>query len=228
MFSSRYAVPLAIGFAGVLIALSVVLSSGGSTDEEGATFGNRNSPSAENMRPVDIAVDHVRGNPNAPVTIVEYSDFQCPFCAIAHPTILSIVRERSESVRWVYRHLPLQNSHPQAVPAAHATECIAELAGNDAFWRATDSLFENQRALSDSFYSELAAEEGILPEVFAACQESRRHLPRVERDLKDAISSGGGGTPFVIVVNRKGEKFPFSGALPKAQIDPIIDQALAE
>ncbi len=86
------------------------------------------------MRTVAKDRDHIRGNPDAPVTLVEYSDFECPFCKRFHPTVKRIVDEYGGRVRWVYRHFPLDEIHPvKARREAAAAECAAELGGNDAF-----------------------------------------------------------------------------------------------
>lgn len=95
------------------------------------------------IRPVTDA-DHIRGSSDAPITIIEYSDFQCPFCIRFHPTMLQVMAEYEGRVRWVYRHLPLTAIHPEAEPAALAAECAGELGGNDAFWQFADGLFANQ------------------------------------------------------------------------------------
>lgn len=218
---------LSIIVAGILIAGSIyVVMREPPSREEG--FGNRGSETAENVRPVDPEKDHIRGNPLALVTIVEYSDFQCAFCARVHPTILSIVRDRPDEVRWVYRHLPIQNIHPEAVPAAHASECVAELGGPVLFWSYADALFENQRSLGDAYYRTLAEEVGIERSEFLRCQQSGRHVGKIEADLQNAVQSGGSiGTPYFIVIAPSGEVFPFAGALSRTIIEGIINQALA-
>lgn len=83
--------------------------------------------------------DHIRGDANAPIKIIEYSDYECPFCSRVHPTIQSLLSTNSD-VAWIYRHLPLEQIHPMARPLAEASECAAELGGNDAFWAFTDAL----------------------------------------------------------------------------------------
>ncbi|MEK7510134.1 MAG: thioredoxin domain-containing protein [Patescibacteria group bacterium] len=93
--------------------------------------------------------DHIRGSFNAPVTLVEFSDFQCPFCARFHPTVQQALQEYGDKVRWVYKHFPLDQIHPQATPAAEASECIAEQKGNEGFWEFADAVFENQDRLKD-------------------------------------------------------------------------------
>lgn len=88
--------------------------------------------------------DHVYGSREAAITMIEFSDFQCPYCARAHPTVTQIVAESDGEINWVYRHLPLGN-HPAAYPASVASECARELNGDDAFWAFADALFAQQR-----------------------------------------------------------------------------------
>lgn len=84
--------------------------------------------------------DHVRGNRNAQVLLIEYSDFQCPFCQRFHPTALQVLEEYGDDVAWVYRHFPLDQLHPQARSAALASECVTEIGGDEAFWEFTDKV----------------------------------------------------------------------------------------
>jgi len=88
--------------------------------------------------------DHVQGNPSAPITLVEFSDFQCPFCKRFHPTVEQIFAEYGDQVKWVYKHFPLDQIHPQARPAAEASECIAEQKGEEGFWQFADAVFKAQ------------------------------------------------------------------------------------
>jgi protein-disulfide isomerase len=85
--------------------------------------------------------DHVRGDRDAQIVLIEYSDFQCPFCSRFHPTAQQVVEEFNGQVMWVYRHFPLDSIHPVARKAAEASECVAELGGNDAFWNFVDTIF---------------------------------------------------------------------------------------
>ncbi|MES2006793.1 MAG: thioredoxin domain-containing protein [Patescibacteria group bacterium] len=88
------------------------------------------------------ASDHIIGSPTAPIVLVEYSDFQCPYCQMIHADLKRIVSESNGSVAWVYRNFPLYQIHPQATPAANAAECIAEQLGSEGFWQFTNTVFE--------------------------------------------------------------------------------------
>lgn len=99
-------------------------------------------PASEASKIPEItAEDHVRGNPNASVKLIEYSDYECPYCKSFHPTAQRLMTEYEGQIAWVYRHFPLDRIHPNARPAAIASECIADLAGEDAFWEFTDMVF---------------------------------------------------------------------------------------
>ena len=94
---------------------------------------------------VDVPVsssDHIRGNVNAQITIVEYSDLECPFCKVFHGTMKQAMAAYGDKVRWVYKHFPLDQLHPKADKEAEAAECAGELGGNDAFWAYIDKVFE--------------------------------------------------------------------------------------
>ncbi len=227
-----YIIPGSIVLAGLFIGAALIFSSGGASSNIASVgsssdggFGNNNSPTAENMRPVRGS-DHIFGNVDAPVTIVEYSDFECPFCLRLHPTLSRIVEESNGQVRWVYRHFPLTSIHSRALSAGVASECAAELGGNDAFWEFANKLFLNQSSLGENLYVETAKELGIEEAAFSECLDSDRHNERVQTDAQNAIASGGRGTPFAIVISEKGKLLPFSGALPFEQINQIVNQAL--
>ncbi|MDP3953732.1 MAG: thioredoxin domain-containing protein [bacterium] len=92
---------------------------------------------------VVTAEDHIRGSLDASVKIVEYSDLECPFCKRFHPEMKAVMDQYDGNMAWVYRHLPLESIHPSARPLAEGSECVAELGGNDGFWRYVDYVFEN-------------------------------------------------------------------------------------
>lgn len=208
---------VSIIIAGVLIAGAIIFTSGGGVvAEAGAPTANAQ------VRPPS-AGDHIRGSADAPIVLIEYSDFQCPYCSVIHPTLKKIVDESNGQVAWVYRQLPLTSIHPEAQPAAEASECVAEQLGDAGFWQFADTLFANQAKLGSAYYAEVAKSVGADPAKFTACMAAGTHREKIATDTIEAQSNGGSGTPFTVVLNTKnGKAAPVSGALPYAQIMSVI------
>jgi protein-disulfide isomerase len=169
--------------------------------------------------------DHVRGNSNASVYLIEYSDYECPFCASFHTTANQVLDEYGDDVAWVYRHYPLDQLHPRARPAAKASECVAELGGNEAFWAFSDIIFEDQSKLSD--LEAVASDVGLDSAGFKSCIDSDKYAELVENDLQEGTAAGVRGTPGNFIVNKGGDVWFVPGAFPFAQLKPYIDEALA-
>lgn len=214
--------------AGVLIAGAVIYTSGSSVKEDKVVV---DSNSGEiNIKPVDKS-DHILGDFNAPVKIVEFSDLECPFCKSFHPTVKQIVDDYDSKVALVYRHFPLDQIHSKARQEAVATECAAELGGNDKFWAYLDRLFEVTPAnngLDLKMLPEIAQYVGLDSQEFESCLFSGKYDSHVEEDLQDAIASGGRGTPYSIVIAPNGKRFPVGGAESYLGLKSIIDMALEE
>lgn len=209
---------VSILIAGVLIAGAILLTSGKTTP---TVEGNGPTAQAE-IRPPS-ADDHLRGSADAPIVLVEYSDFQCPYCSVIHPTLKKIVDESNGQIAWVYRQLPLTSIHPEAQPAAEASECVAEQLGDAGFWQFADMMFANQAKLGSAFYTEVAKGLGADMAAFASCTTSGKYADKIATDTAEAQSNGGSGTPFTVVLNTKnGKAAPVSGALPYAQIMAVI------
>lgn len=228
-----YLIPASVIVAGALIAFAVFYAKGvpSTSSPSDSSFENSLSPEAKDMRPVS-SEDHILGNPEAPVKIVEFSDLECPFCKSFHPTLKRIIEEygRDGQVAWVYRHFPLDSIHPKARKEAEAAECAAELGGNQAFWAYVDKIFEvtpSNNRLEPSELPKIAEEIGLERDKFEVCLDSEKYAEHVAKNLEDAINSGGDGTPYSVVVTKNGDFFPFSGALPYAQVKAVVEQALA-
>lgn len=213
--SSQISLPAAI-VAGALFISGAILF-----------VGNQSATNAEgdganvSVRPPS-AQDHIVGSPEASVVIVEYADLQCPYCQLIHPTLERIVSESNGTVAWVFRHLPLESIHPEARPAAEAAECVAGLAGNDAFWKFTDTVLNDQEGIGSALYAKTAASLSVDPTAFANCISKKTYTDRIDVDLAEAVTNGAQGTPYTVVVGKKGDPVPFSGALPYAQIMAVI------
>ena len=144
---------------------------------------------------VDPERDHIRGTPDARVTLIEYGDFQCPYCGDAYPVVRALLKDY-DWLRFVFRHMPLPDLHPRARAAAEA----AEAAGAQGhFWDMHDRLFENQHALSDEQLREHAAALGLDVERFDRELREGVHTERVEEDLRSGAQSGIPSTPGFFV-----------------------------
>lgn len=185
------------------------------------------APSPANIQLAEITdKDWVRGNRNAKISIVEFSDLQCPFCRRFHPTMKQVLEEYGDKVNWVYRHFPLTSIHQYAQSAAEASECIGELRGNDAFWQFIDKLFDKQEQLGKDFYIQTAQELGVDKDKFENCLNSGKYTQKVQDSYNQAVAAGGRGTPYSVVVTKNGQKIPVSGAVPFSQLKAIIDPLL--
>jgi len=161
--------------------------------------------------------DPVRGNPRAPVTIVLFSDFQCPFCARVGPTLDEVQRTYGDRVRIVWKHEPLP-FHPNALPAAKAAEAARE---QGKFWQMHDRLFASQRELSPDSYDRLAREIGLDLHRFQEASRSDKARSRIEEDQRLAARIGAQATPTMFVNGEKVE-----GAVPFAMLKAVIDRKL--
>ncbi len=188
------------------------------------------------VKPVD-GEDHILGNPDAPVKLVEFSDFECPFCKRFHLTMKRLMNEDREDgkVAWVYRHFPLDSLHSKARKEAQAAECANELGGNEAFWAYSDRLFEvtpSNNRLDLALLPRIAQKIGLDRAKFETCLKGDarggKYAAHIEADVQDAVASGGTGTPFSLVIAPNGKIFPINGAQPFAALKSIIDLALKE
>ncbi len=179
------------------------------------------APPAGDVKPVDPALDHVRGNPDATVSVIEYSDFECPFCSRNHPTMQQIVDTYGGDVNWVYRHFPLA-FHPNAQKAAEASECAAE---EGKFWEMADMLME--KGSDNTQLESYAAAIGLNTAAFKECLDSGRMATKVQSDMTEGSSAGVSGTPGNIVLkNGTKESRMVSGAQPFAAFQTVIDEML--
>ncbi len=149
---------------------------------------------------VDPDVDHVRGPVNAPVTLVEYGDFECPYCGQAEPIVRELVQTFGNDLRFVFRHLPLADVHEHAEIAAEAAEAAGE---QGKFWEMHDILMDNQAGLIYPDLMRYAADLGLDVERFGEDLRSRRHAARIHRDVDSADASGAAGTPTMFVNGRR-------------------------
>jgi protein-disulfide isomerase len=145
--------------------------------------------------------DHVRGPASAPVTLVEYGDYECPHCGRAYPIVKQIQEAMGRRLRFVFRNFPLRESHPHAQSAAEAAQAAG---AQGRFWEMHDRLFERQFALDDASLVEYALELGLDVERFRRELERRVYEPRVREDFRSGVTSGVNGTPTFFI---NGERY---------------------
>ncbi len=208
------AVIAVIGFIAMTFAY---LGKANSSATLGADTGANGAPADK----VDITVtasDHVRGDSNAPVTIVEYSDYQCPYCAQFQTTMQTVMENYPGQVRWIFRHFPLTSLHPYALKAAEAAECAGE---QGKYWEYSDQLYANQPEFSPDYFSTLAGEMNLDTGKFNDCVNSNRYAAVINSDSATGQKYGITGTPTFFVNGVR-----YKGAMTFTQIKPIIDNAL--
>jgi protein-disulfide isomerase len=160
-----------------------------------------------------------RGPENAPVEIIEFSDFQCPYCLRAEPAVRQVLSTYGDKVRLVYRHFPLSN-HPNARPAAEAAACAAE---QGKFWEYHDRLFANPTKLSPTDFKDDAAGLGLDAARFDSCVADRKYTKDIEADMKAGEEAGVNGTPAFFINGRL-----LSGAQPFEAFKRVIDDELEQ
>ncbi len=162
------------------------------------------------MAALKVAVsdaDHAQGPANAEITLVEYGDYECPYCGRAYPIVKRVQKHFEKRLRFVFRNFPLGEMHPHAEGAAEA----AEFCGSQGkFWEMHDLLYENQESLTGPLYLELAQKIGVAPAALRASLEKREFLARVKADFTGGVRSGVNGTPtFFINGQRHDGAFDF-------------------
>jgi protein-disulfide isomerase len=212
--SSALNIPTAIIIAGAIIAIALIYTKGPATIKPAI----KNSPEQQ-MRPV-TAADHILGNPNAKVKIVEYSDPSCPFCKVFHNTMRKVMTDygTTGNLAWVYRNFPLDKPdangnvlHKNAAKESQAFECAASLGGNEKFWTYTNRLYEITPAVTGSTPNGLDPKElpniakfaGLNVDDFNNCLATGKFKEKVDADFLDGVNIGISGTPTSIIVLSK-------------------------
>jgi len=169
-------------------------------------------------KPVIDAKALVRGDEKAPITIVEYSDFQCPFCTRGSQTMEEVRKKYGAKVRLVFKHEPTNQRHPEAIPAALWMEAVA-LQSREKAWLFHDKLFANQDKLGDEFYRKAVKEFGLDVAKAAKDKDSAAVKEKIAADVRESKEFGFQGTPGFLV-----NGIPLRGAYPIAEFDKIIER----
>lgn len=230
-------VPLAIGvvlgFAiGFLYAKVQFLEKGGTVAKTGDTQQvqqeTTTAPTQVKVTKPDPKKDHWLGKENVNIVLIEYSDFECPFCKQFYATAKQIEKDYANDVAIVYRHFPL-SFHPKAGPSAEASECVAELGGNDGFWKMHDLIFEAMPSLEVAGLGDLAVKAGVNKAAFQKCLDAKKYADKVQSNLDEATKAGVAATPTSVIYNMKtGDTEVIEGALPYESVKQTLDKMLGK
>ena len=175
--------------------------------------------------------DHIIGNPDADIVVIEYSDFECPYCKEFHTTMQRLIDEFGESSRiaWVYRHLPLDEVHLNAKRVALTSECVGKLAGENNFWKFTNKIFDNApQSLLKNNTDIIVQQFGLSPDVVDECIQDPEIIKKVEDDTQDGDYfkqiDREFGTPYNIIITKTGQTTNVSGAIPYQILKDFIEQ----
>lgn len=239
--TAKLTIPQAILVAGALIAGAILINSIAKQQSlqrtgqsDAVATADTNAPAedaglARLVLPFEPGVDHARGAENPKITIYEYSDIDCPFCHRFHGTLQEIVAAYPNDVRWVYRHLPLEQLHPEARQKAVIAECVFAQQGTGAFWGVVDEMYANPSSIAE--LPDYVAQYGLDRDTYESCLGSSDMQARIQRDITNAFATKGGssiGTPWSIIALPDGTFIPLSGAQPTAVVASIIDAILVQ
>lgn len=225
---------VSIGLMGLILGFSIASFTGTSFGLR-ASGGMPSVPSVPSV-PTDVqepvespvpevtADDHIRGNINAKVLVVEYLDFECPFCHRNSATVKTVRDTYGDDVAHIVRHFPL-DFHPAAMPYARASECIASLGGEGAFWKFYDAVFGGPTLDADvAKLPEIAKNIGVNSDKFDACYNGTEFDAKIQAQQQGGASAGINGTPGVAVINNATqEQTRLPGAVPFSEYQAIID-----
>ena len=221
---SQYVLPITIVVAGALIAGAVFL-----------VGKNSSAPSTQGAvsqkvtaRAYDPKIDHILGNPAAPVKVVEYADLECPYCKTFHTTMHQIMDFYGQSgkVAWIYRPFPLGQLHSKAM----AAECAAKQGGDAAFFKYIDKLYSitpSENNLDLAQLPIIAQDTGLDVAAFTKCLDSGEYAKRIQDSYSEAVAEGGQGTPFILIMQGS-DALTLQGGQPYDSMRAAIDAVIAQ
>lgn len=204
MNKNNLTLPVAIIAAALLIGGAIIYTNTQSRVAPLPTPTDTVMPDTIAVRPVSSA-DHILGSADAKVTMIEYSDTECPFCKQFQASMQKIMDTygADNSVAWVYRHFPIPQLHPRAPHEAEATECVSQLGGQDKFWQYLNLIYSttpSNNGLDPAQLPILAGQVGIDTKAFQSCLDSGKYTEAITNSYNEARALGAQGTPFTIIV----------------------------
>ena len=203
--------------------------------ENGTGLAN-NGPTGPQVDPVQVAKDnlipiqdedYVVGDRNAEVSLIVYSDYECPFCQAFHPTSLRIVEEYDGRVNMVFRHFPLDSIHALAIPMAEAAECVADQADHQGFWEYTNAVMEEKPSTPEAV-REIALRTGVNANTYDNCITEGTFTDKILEQRDEGVQAGVGGTPGDFLYNNEtGDIVILGGNVPYTNLKSSVDGILS-
>ena len=224
-------VPLSIIIAGGFVAVAIFFGAKTNTQNiAAAPTANPNGAVVTGQVDPVTAKDNIVGNINAKVVVVEYSDYECPFCKSFHKTMQQVMNTyKPDQVAWVYRQFPIAQLHSKAPKESEAGLCANDLGGNKGFWDFTNRIFDvttSNNTLDPAELPNIAQFAGLDVTAFNNCLSSGKFTKAVLDDVAAAARAGAQGTPYSVAITQSGKKLPINGAQPFDQVKSIIDSLL--
>ena len=229
---SHPAVPIAIIVGFAMVAFAIFFTG---NKDSGDSEVNPNIPEEDVIsgivRTVD-ETDYIKGNPNAPILMIEYSDYDCPFCKQYHETMNQIMNEYGITgrVAWVYRQFPLEQLHPNSPKISEASLCVGSLGGSAAFFKFTDAIFDSREFEEQTNMISLpdfAVDAGVDKNAYQACVSSGQMKEKVESSVAEVMDLGAKGTPYTVLIVGN-EQAVVNGAQPYDVVKSIIDNLISQ
>lgn len=227
---NNFLIPVAILIAGALITWGIIANDSPQKPNNPNNVNVATKTNPAKIMPI-TEKDHILGDPNAKLILVEYSDLECPFCKRFYNTTKKLMEEygKNGKLAIVFRHFPLDQLHSQSRTEAAATECAAELGGNTKFWEYMNDLFAitpSNNGLDLKQLPVIAKKIGLDVDKFTACQQNPEMAERVEKDFQDGIVAGAKGTPYSLIIQKDGTQTVINGAQPYSIVKATIDELL--
>ncbi len=192
-------------------------------EQGGEQAADNSAPKELKIAKPDPKKDHWDGPADARYVHVEYSDFECPFCGAYAPTMAQLKKDYAGKMAFVYRHFPL-SFHPLATPTAEASECVADLGGNKAFWKFHDDVFAAMPNVTVEGLGSFASKAGVNQGAFKKCYDARKFKAKVEAQFNEGSTAGIAATPTSVIYDMKtGKTAVIEGAQPLPQAKAVID-----
>ncbi len=235
MDTNKIAIPIAIIVAGGIIAGALYFSNLNAKKEtiKNQAVTTTTTPTAPHQIPSISASDHILGNPNADIVIVEYSDTECPYCKLFNPTLNRLMTEygKDGKVAWVYRHFPIAQLHSKAPKEAEATECVNEIGGPAKFWQYLNMIYDQtpgNNGLDPAQLTTFASTIGINTKNFTTCLNSGKYSAKIQASYDEAVKAGAQGTPYSVLITKDGSQIPVVGAESYEALKSTIDTLLSK